>query len=263
VLNGAVVFPIFGAIYYWFPKMTGRMLSDRLGRWSFWVMVIAFQFAFFPMHVLGLLGMPRRIYTYQDGLGWNALNLVVSLGSAAFGLGVGVTVVNLVWSWRRGRPAVPNPWAADTLEWATSSPPPDYNFAGLPVVTSRHPLWDQQPLPVIVSDDGDPELRDLAPAGALDRRSPMAEGLQGVPAGSLAVPEPTWLPFTVAVGMLVLAVGALHRSVPVLVVGGVAGLVGLVWWTWRTEQEPEPDVPGAPDEPGEPAPEPEPERVPA
>jgi cytochrome c oxidase subunit I+III len=257
VLNGAVVFPIFAAIYHWFPKMIGRNLSDRLGRWSFWIMAIAFQFAFFPMHILGLLGMPRRIYTYEDGLGWTTLNVVISIGSVAFAVGVALTLVNVVRSWRRGSAAVPNPWGADTLEWATTSPPPEYNFAGLPVVASRHPLWDQQPLPLLIDSelDGPTDheaetptetderqallLRDLTPAGALERRSPMADGLHGNPAGSLLVPEPTWLPFVVALGMLVLAVGALYQSLPVLVAGGAYGLVGLVWWAWRTDQEPE------------------------
>src|SRR5205823_9375509 len=129
VLNGAVVFPIFGAIYYWMPKMTGRMLSEKLGKWSFWTMFIGFKLTFFPMHILGLLGMPRRIATYAPGLGRDGINMMVSVGGAIFGLGTGLTLLNIVLNWRRGAPAGDNPWEADTLEWSISSPPPEWNFA--------------------------------------------------------------------------------------------------------------------------------------
>jgi cytochrome c oxidase subunit I len=140
VLNGAVVFPIFAALYFWLPKITGRMLNERLGHVSFWTMFIGFNAAFFPMHILGFLGMPRRIYTYSSGLGWDALNLVVTLGSFAFGFGVLLTIINMAVSHFRGARAPDNPWEADTLEWATTSPPQAYNFARIPVVHSARPL---------------------------------------------------------------------------------------------------------------------------
>src|SRR4051812_36061647 len=153
VLNGAVVFPIFGALYYWLPKMTGRMLDERLGRISFWTMFVGFNVAFFPMHILGFLGMPRRVYTYDSGLGWDALNLLISVASFVFALGTLLTLFNVVRSQFRGAPAPPDPWGADSLEWATTSPPPEYNFAAMPVVTGRHPLWDGQPAAVEVTSD--------------------------------------------------------------------------------------------------------------
>ena len=109
VLNGAVVFPIFGAIYYWMPKMTGRMLNERLGKLSFWVMFIGFNLTFFPMHILGVLGMPRRVWTYSNGLGWDTLNRIVSIGSVVFGLGTGITLLNWAISLRRGRRAPDDP----------------------------------------------------------------------------------------------------------------------------------------------------------
>src|SRR5438445_1960608 len=168
VLNGAVVFPIFGAIYYWYPKMVGRKLSERLGKISFWMMFIGFNLAFFPMHILGFLGMPRRIYTYQAGLGWDTLNVIVTAGSFAFATGTGITLWNWAWSLRRGAPAGDDPWGADTLEWSTTSPPPDHNFVATPVVASRHPLWDQRPLPHAVSGEDEP-TRSLGPEGALLR----------------------------------------------------------------------------------------------
>ena len=152
VLNGAVVFPIFAGMYYWLPKMTGRMLSERLGKLSFWVMFVSFHLAFFPMHILGLLGMPRRVYTYKAGWGWGTLNAIVTIGSFMFATGVLISLVNVVWSRRRGEPAGANPWSADTLEWATSSPPEEYNFRRSPIVRSRSPLWD--PPPAELADSG-------------------------------------------------------------------------------------------------------------
>jgi cytochrome c oxidase subunit I+III len=143
VLIGGSVFPLMGAIYYWFPKITGRMLSERLGQWHFWLAFLGFNGAFFPMHVLGLLGMPRRVYTYPAGLGWDGINLFVSLSATVLAVSFLLLAVNIVLSLRRGASAGDNPWDAPTLEWATSSPPPPYNFARIPVVRSRDPLWSE------------------------------------------------------------------------------------------------------------------------
>src|SRR3954464_7392715 len=176
LLNGAVVFPIFGALYFWLPKMTGRMLDERLGKISFWTMFIGFNLAFFPMHILGFLGMPRRVYTYDSGLGWDVLNLIISIAAFVFAIGTLLTLYNVVRSHRRGTPAPPNPWDADSLEWATTSPPPEYNFAAMPVVASRHPLWDAQPVSVEVAD-GQASTRAVGVQGALDKEMTVTEGL--------------------------------------------------------------------------------------
>ena len=142
VLVGAILFALFGAFYYWYPKITGKMLSEKLAKWHFWLMVIGFHLTFDFMHVPGLLGMPRRIYTYEAGRGWEYWNLIVGIGAIFQSIATLIFVYNMVWSFYKGEKAGPDPWDAWTLEWSTSSPPPDYNFAVSPSVSSRRPLWD-------------------------------------------------------------------------------------------------------------------------
>jgi cytochrome c oxidase subunit 1 len=142
VLVGAIVFTIFAAFYYWFPKMSGRMLNETLGQWHFWLFLIGFHLTFDFMHIPGVLGMPRRIYTYELDRGWGIWNLIVSSGVVFQGLAVGCFVINLLRSYFKGKIAGPDPWDAWTLEWSTASPPPVYNFATIPAVQSRRPLWD-------------------------------------------------------------------------------------------------------------------------
>ena len=144
VLLGINVFPVVGGIYYWFPKFTGRMMDEKIGKWSFWVMFIGFNVGFFPMHLAGLLGMPRRIYTYSSRMGWDGVNLITTIGSFVFAVGVLIFLINVVISLRRGVPAGSNPWDAATLEWSVPSPPPAYNFAVIPHIASRHPLWEDR-----------------------------------------------------------------------------------------------------------------------
>ena len=140
VLVGGAVFPLLGAVYYWFPKLTGRMMSETLGRWSFGLIFSGFNLTFFPMHILGLQGMPRRIYTYQPEMPWSGLNMFISLSGIVLAAGFLLFFIDAIRSARSGPIAPANPWGASTLEWATSSPPPSYNFARLPVVESLEPL---------------------------------------------------------------------------------------------------------------------------
>jgi cytochrome c oxidase subunit 1 len=144
VLFGGAVFGIFAGVYHYFPKMTGRFLSETLGKWHFWVFFIAMNLTFFPMHFSGLLGMPRRIYTYDAGQGWEVFNLMSSAGAALQAVGMLIFFYNMWKSYRQPMTAGHNPWGAPTLEWSIPSPPPDYNFARLPQVTSRYPMWDEK-----------------------------------------------------------------------------------------------------------------------
>jgi cytochrome c oxidase subunit 1 len=151
VLMGGAIFPLFGAFYYWFPKFTGRMLDERLGRWQFWLFFIGFNVAFFPMHVLGLQGMPRRVYTYPEEMGWGTLNMVSTAGSMMIAVSVLLFIINVLRSRRGGQVAGENPWGAGTLEWGTASPPPAGNFELMPVVHGRFPLWERGGMPSHVS----------------------------------------------------------------------------------------------------------------
>src|SRR5258706_6251535 len=152
VIVGGILFTIFGAFYYWFPKMSGRMYNETLGKLHFWLFIIGFHLTFDFMHVQGILGMPRRIYTYEPGRGWDIWNLIVTIGVFFQATAILVFAANLLWSYRRGELAGSDPWDASTLGWSTSSPPPSYNFATNPVVNSRRPLLD-------LKHPEDPDLR--------------------------------------------------------------------------------------------------------
>jgi cytochrome c oxidase subunit I len=142
VIVGAIVFMVFAGLYYWYPKVTGRMFDERLGRWHFWLFLIGYHVTFDVMHIPGILGMPRQIYTYEADRGWGTLNLVISIGAFIQAIAIAIFVANLVISLFRGKIAGDDPWDAWTLEWTTTSPPPAYNFAVEPVVSSARPLWD-------------------------------------------------------------------------------------------------------------------------
>jgi cytochrome c oxidase subunit I+III len=223
VLLGGAVSPLFGAFYYWFPKLTGRMLSERAGKWNFWLFFIGMNVAFFPMHILGLLGMPRRIYTYLPEMGWGGLNLLSSIGAVIIVASVCVFLGNVVVSLRRGVPAGDNPWDASTLEWATTSPPPPYNHLFIPVVEGRDPLWDlhRGELSVVTG------LRTDRHEGLL------TSIMDALPEHRYEFKGPTILPLLLAVfggGAIVLAIFTPWG----VTVGAVMSLVILICWFWPT-----------------------------
>jgi cytochrome c oxidase subunit I len=229
VLIGINVFPVAGAIYFWFPKFTGRMLDERLGRWNFWTMFAGFNLGFFPMHISGLLGMPRRVYTYADGMGWDWLNLITTLGSFVFAIGVLMLVWNVLRSLKRGRVAGNNPWDAPTLEWATSSPPPPYNFVVIPTVQSRHPLWEDRLEPRPLDAKSRPHAGLVLEHG---RETVGTDPLDAQPDIILKMPGDSYAPLILAVAVTAIFIGLLALAWWLVAVAGVVAAGTIVGWLW-------------------------------
>jgi cytochrome c oxidase subunit 1/cytochrome c oxidase subunit I+III len=227
VLIGINVFPVIGGIYYWFPKMTGRMLSERLGKWCFWLTFIGFNVAFLPMHLTGLRGMPRRIYTYGPDFGWNTLNMISSIGAFVLAIGILLFLVDVAISLRRGARAVDNPWDAPTLEWAVPSPPPDYNFVVIPKVASRHPLWEDR-----LGETGERSL--LNRGWALDdgRETLATTSIDAEPDAILKMPEDSFAPLILAISLSGLFVAMLAQTVGGGVLALCVGFIAMLTWLW-------------------------------
>ena len=231
VLIGGVAFPMFAAAYYWLPKFSGRMLNERLGKINFWLLFIGVNVTFFPMHIVGLMGMPRRVYTYPAGLGWDIYNLISTIGVFIIVLGVGAFILNLVVSHFRGPPTGENPWGADTLEWAVSSPPPAHGFSKPPIIHSRHPLWDQADL-----HSGDPALVRFVDAMSRWplrwRAALITRTADAYPEEVFRVAGPSIWPFFAAVGTVVIFVGELLKVRVGALLGAAVVVVSVVLWNW-------------------------------
>src|SRR5690348_9278593 len=221
VLVGANMFPVFAALYYWLPKMTGRMMSETLGKISFWIMFIGINVAFLTMHNVGVQGMLRRLYTYPGNLGWDGLNLIITVGSFILGFGILLTIINFFWSLRAGAVAGKNPWNADSLEWSTESPPPPYGSIHIPTVASRHPLWDEH------EEEADPNDERVLDQG---RFTLSTSWLDGVPFAIARMPDTSLTPLFAALGFFVMC-GAFVFQAMWIVLGGLIFTLGtLVWW---------------------------------
>jgi len=226
VLVGINLFPVVAGVYYWFPKFTGRLMDERLGKWNFWTMFVGINVLFFPMHWLGLQGMPRRIYTYDAGLGWAWSNLVATIGAYLFAVGVLLFFINILRSRRRGRVAGENPWNAGTLEWSTPSPPPPYNFATLPIIASRHPLWEDR-----LPDEG--SGRSILSRGPVldDGRETFGTSpLDAEPAVVMRMPDDTPWPFLLGLSLTIATFGLVFQSTALTVVGLVGAAVCVLGW---------------------------------
>jgi cytochrome c oxidase subunit I+III len=225
VLIGGAIFPLIGAVYYWFPKMTGRLLDERLGRITFWLTLIGFNVTFFPMHLLGFQGMPRRVYTYPAELGWGSLNLLSTAGALVLIAGGLLLIVGLVRGYLAGPIAGDNPWNADTLEWSTSSPPPVYNFLHLPVVEGQNALWDRtDAAPVVTGLRSD--CREVLITDVMDAE----------PTNKTIFPEPSIWPFACAVVTSAFFVGSIFTpwALPVAALPLAVTLIGWFWPNRKT-----------------------------
>lgn len=231
VLIGGVVFPIFAALYYWMPKFTGKLLSEKLGKWNFWLMFFGFHIAFFPQHIVGLLGMPRRVYTYPANFGWDIYNLISTVGALVLAAGVLVFVYNYFWSNRSGETAGPNPWGADSLEWSTASPPLNYAFSKLPIVRSRHPLWDQKEM-----NKGESKtqkiLDGLANWPTTWRAAMITTTVDARPVEIFRVSGPSIWPFIAAVGLVTIFGSEIFSLRPLSLLGIAVLVIACVGWNW-------------------------------
>jgi cytochrome c oxidase subunit 1 len=225
VLIGGAIFPLLGGLFFWFPKVTGRMPSERLGRISFALVFLGFNLTFFPMHQLGLRGMPRRVYTYPPESGWGNLNLLATIGATVLATGLVTLLINFLWSRKNGPVAGDDPWAADTLEWSVSSPPPAYNFLRLPTVAGRYALWSRRP--------DQPEVTGMAS----DRREVLVTNtLDAEPDHRDILPGPSIWPLmsALAVGVTFIVSIFTPWGVPL---GAVLCAVAFVCWFWPRQDQ--------------------------
>jgi cytochrome c oxidase subunit I+III len=226
VLIGGALFPLFGAIYYWFPKIYGRLLSEPLAKWHFWLLFVGFNLTFFPLHVLGLAGMPRRVWTYTADTGWGPLQFVSWVGAMIDDLGMFVFIFNVAWSLWKGRKAPDDPWGAGTLEWATPSPPAPYNFVRLPVVASREPLWSP---PV----EGP---RDVIGLSTKHREGLVTTVLDALPDVRYCYPLPSVWPVAAALGVGFWLVWSIFSNKGMLI-GMIPPAIAFVAWYWPDRKE--------------------------
>jgi cytochrome c oxidase subunit 1/cytochrome c oxidase subunit I+III len=226
VLFGGAVFPILAGLHYWLPKITGRLLDERVGRISFWLVFAGFNLTFFPMHISGLLGMPRRVYTYPAAMDWSTLNLLSSIGAVVVVAGMLAVLANIGWSLVGGAVAGPDPWGGDTLEWTTSSPPPKHNFESIPVVRSAQPNWDE-PL------EGGEERIDLR----LEHSTLTSSPVRGLLEVELPMPAESITPLAVAVGLAILFAGLISGLDSLAAVGGGVAALSLAVWHWPHRRE--------------------------
>ncbi|MBT0586196.1 cytochrome c oxidase subunit I [Alteromonas sp. SM 2104] len=226
VLIGGMLFPLIGGLYYWLPHLSGRMPTMQMGRWAFWLIFIGFNATFLMMHLTGLLGMPRRVYTYEPELGWDWLNMLSSFGSFIMASGFGMLFLDVILHFRYGQKATFNPWQADTLEWATGTPPTSYNFLRIPTVTTRHPLWDTPKVEPKVENDGQ-GLEDISHGR---RELYGTHAVTGKLMEVIHIPSHSWLPLISASFLALLCISLLSRAY--LLALGVTALAALSLFRW-------------------------------
>jgi cytochrome c oxidase subunit 1 len=231
VLFGGLIFAVFGGLHYWHPKIFGRMLNEPMGKLTFWLMVIGFNLTFFPMHFLGFEGQPRRTYTYPEGMGWDTLNLLSTIGGFVIALSVLVYLVNVIYTTRRGPVAGTDPWDARTLEWTTSSPPPEYNFLHTPVVSHRDEFWHRK-----YTEDDEGRLVRLPAGAAVDTEEQASSSDDG---HGIHMPSPSYWPLVFALGLPVIGYGFVFKNWWLVALGAVIGFFGISAWAIEPSTAPE------------------------
>jgi cytochrome c oxidase subunit 1 len=229
VLFGGAIMALFGGAYYWLPKFTNRLLDERLGQAHFWLIFIGFNLTFFPMHISGLLGMPRRVYTYTGDEGFNLWNMMSTTGAFIIALAVLIFIINLIYSAMKGKEAGADPWDGRTLEWAIPSPPPAYNFAEIPQVRSLDEHWhhkyreDERGVPVPVVAGGANGHED-------------GHGDDHGGGDAIHLPSPSIMPFIASLGFPIIATGLIYHTA-LVPVGVVVLVVGLYGWALEPATE--------------------------
>jgi cytochrome c oxidase subunit I+III len=235
VLIGGMVFPLIAALYYWAPTVSGKPLSERLGRWAFWLMFGGFNLAFFPMHISGLLGMPRRVYTYHAGLGWDPWNLASTIGAYILAAGFAVIVVDVLMRVRIAGKVTGNPWNAGTLEWL---PLDNYNTRSIPRITSRDPLWDRPQLAEEVESG-----RHYLPGSATGRRETLVTSpIRALPQYVMVLPGPSWYPILAGAGTALFFLMLTLKLAFPAVLFALLTVVAIFLWTWDLDRFVHPPV---------------------
>jgi cytochrome c oxidase subunit I len=232
VLFGGLVFAVFGGFYYWWPKVFGKMLNEKMGKLNFWLMVIGFNLTFFPMHFLGFEGQPRRTYTYPSGMGWDTMNLLATIGAFIIATSVLVFLVNVIFTARRGERVGHDPWDARTLEWSIPSPPPEYNFAVVPVVTGLDEYWHRK-----YTEDDEGRLVKLPAGGAGDDAELEPAGFDP---HSIHMPSPSYWPLIFALALPIMGYGFVFKNWYLLAAGVLVAFFGLNGWAIEPSTEPDP-----------------------
>ena len=214
VLFGGSIFALIAGLYYWYPKITGRLMSEKLGKLNFFLTFVGFNLTFFPMHFLGLEGMPRRIYTYDSGFGFDLWNFVATIGALILGLSILSLLHNMFWSKRKGKIAGNDPWNARTLEWSIPSPPPDYNFASIPTVDKLDHFWYSK----------QKQLKNELPSETSDDET------------NIHMPSPSFFPFIVSLGIVIAAYGLMY-NIPVAIIGVLITIIGIYAWSFEPPTE--------------------------
>ena len=234
VLFGGLLFGVFSGFFFWWPKIFGRTLNEGLGKFGFWTTLVGFNLTFFPMHILGLVGMPRRTYTYESGYGWDTLNFIETIGAFIIAFAVLSFIVNVIYSTRRGPIASSDPWDGRSLEWSIPSPPPEYNFAEIPQVEARDDWWHRK-----YTEDADGRLVRLPAGGAVDDAETAVATITEHGAGhGIHMPSPSFYPLIVAAGLPFLGYGAVFLNPWFLIPGLGLLLFGVYAWGLEPGTEP-------------------------